>query len=45
MNYILETFIMLGGENVSKLFLLYDCQPFSDNVVGKSFLMLIKWAQ
>jgi hypothetical protein len=43
MNYMLETLIMLGGENVSRLFLSYDCQPFSENVVGKAIAMLMKW--
>jgi hypothetical protein len=43
MNYMLETFIMLGGENVARLFLCYDCQPFSENVVGKAIAMLTKW--
>ena len=43
MNYMLETLIMLGGENVARLFLCYDCQPFSENVVGKAIAMLMKW--
>jgi hypothetical protein len=45
MNYMLETWLILRPEQIAQLYLLYDCQPFSESIVTKSMSMLFKYAQ
>jgi hypothetical protein len=44
MNYMLETWLLLRPEQIAQLYLLYDCQPFSESIVTKSMSMLFKYA-
>ena len=44
MNYLLETLMFLKPDQLAQLFLMYDCQPFSENFVSKSIQILLKYA-
>eukprot|EP00347_Sterkiella_histriomuscorum_P023819 403333278 len=44
-NYLLETLLLLKPEQLSSLFLLYDCQPFSENIITKSLVIILRVAQ
>lgn len=41
MSYLLETLLILGPEGIAKVFLCYDCQPFSENILGKAIRVLV----
>lgn len=44
-NYLLETILLLRGEHLAALFLLFDCQPFSDSVVTRSLQLVFRLAK
>ena len=44
MNYLQETLMTLKPDQLAQLFLLYDCQPFSENFITKAILMLLKYS-
>ena len=41
-NYLLETILLLSGDHLASLFLMYDCQPFSESVVTKSLQLIFR---
>ncbi|CDW90832.1 sec7 domain containing protein [Stylonychia lemnae] len=44
-NFLIETILLLRPEQIASLYLMYDCQPFSENFITKSLLMIFKVAQ
>lgn len=45
MNYVLETLLTLTPQQIGSLYLFYDCQPFSESLVTKSIVMVLKYSQ
>jgi hypothetical protein len=43
MNSLMETFMNLGPEQLAKLYLFFDCQPFSESLLTKGILALLKY--
>jgi len=41
-NYLLETILLLRPDHLASLFLMYDCQPFSESVLTKSLLLIFR---
>lgn len=44
MNYVLEVLMLLRPEQLAQLYLLYDCQPFSESFLTKSLNLLLRYA-
>lgn len=43
MNFVLETLMQFKPDQISKMFLFYDCQPFSESFITKAIFMLLKY--
>jgi hypothetical protein len=43
--YISEILLSLSGSQISLLYLLYDCQPFSESLISKSVGALFRYYQ
>jgi len=44
-NYMMETLLILSPKQLACLFLLFDCQPFAENVILKIIIVLMKYSQ
>jgi hypothetical protein len=44
LNYVMETLIGLSAEQLAYFFLMYDCQPLSENLIQRSLSVLLKYA-
>lgn len=45
LNFITETLLGLSAEELGYFFLVYDCQPFSENLIQRSLCLLFKYNQ
>ena len=45
MNLLVETLIGLQPDHLAQLFLVYDCQPLSENLIRRSLQLLLKHSQ
>lgn len=45
LNFITETLLSLSAEELGYFFLVYDCQPFSENLIQRSLCLLFKYNQ
>jgi hypothetical protein len=41
-NFLSETLLSLKPEYVAQFFMIYDCQPFAENIIRRSLSLLIK---
>lgn len=44
-NFLVEVLLSLSAEEVGLLFLNYDCQHFSENIITKSLNLIIKYGK
>ena len=45
LNFLSEILLTLKPEYIAQFFLIYDCQPFSENIIRRSLQLLIKHSQ
>lgn len=45
LNYVMEVLLSLTSEQIGYFFLMYDCQPLSENLIQRSLTILFKYAQ
>ena len=41
-NFLCETLLSLRPEDVAQFFMIYDCQPFAENIIRRTLSLLIK---
>lgn len=44
-NFVLETLLSLTPEQIAHFYLVYDCQPFCESLITKSFQIVFKFNQ
>lgn len=42
LNYLIDTLLSLQPDHLAQLFLVYDCQPLSENLIRRSLALLLK---
>ena len=45
LNLLIETLLSLQPDQLAQLFLVYDCQPLSENIIRRSLHLLLKYSQ
>jgi hypothetical protein len=45
LNFLVEILLSLTPDQIAQFYLVYDCQPFAENLIGRSFALLIKMSQ
>ena len=45
LNFVIETILGLSGEQLGYFYLMYECQPLSENLIQRSFSAIFKHAQ
>jgi hypothetical protein len=44
LSFVLETLLSTKPEDLAMLFLVFDCQHFSENIITKSFNLVLKYS-
>jgi len=45
LNFLVEILLSLTPDQIAQFYLVYDCQPFAENLIGRSFALIIKMSQ
>lgn len=45
LTFLTDLLLTLSPEQIAQFYLLYDCQPFSENLIGRSLFLIIKLSQ
>ena len=44
LSFVLETLLSIKPQDLAMLFLIYDCQHFCENIITKSFNIVLKYS-
>jgi hypothetical protein len=45
LNFLLETLLVIPPSDLGMLFLIYDCQHFSESIITKSINLLLRYTK